>query len=39
MGKSPNEFVPVKYANETSQLNNNQIINGMVAILFAGFLL
>lgn len=27
MGKVPNEFVPVKYANESSQSSNNTLIN------------
>jgi len=33
MGKSPNEFVPVKYANESSQ-NNNQVLNYMIGGAF-----
>jgi AFG3 family protein len=40
MGKVPNEFVPVKYANEASlQDNNNVMFNFMVGGLFLAFML
>ena len=38
MGKVPNEFVPVKYANDASKNNNNPMVNVAVGSLFALFL-
>jgi len=34
MGKVPNEFVPVKYANEASLTENNVMMNFMIGGLF-----
>ena len=34
MGKVPNEFVPVRYANEASLQTNNAAINFMIGGLF-----
>lgn len=34
MGKVPNEFVPVKYANEASLTENNAMMNFMIGGLF-----
>jgi hypothetical protein len=34
MGKVPNEFVPVKYANEASLSENNAMMNFMIGGLF-----
>ena len=34
MGKVPNEFVPVKYANEASLSDNNAMMNFFVGGLF-----
>jgi len=39
MGKVPNEFVPVKYANEASLAENNVMLNFMVGGLFLAFML
>lgn len=34
MGKTPNDFVPVKYASESSQAQGNPMLNFMVGGLF-----
>lgn len=39
MGKVPNEFVPVKYANEASMSNNNAMMNFMIGGLFLALML
>ncbi len=39
MGKVPNEFVPVKYANEHQKMQNNTFVNTMVGGVFALFLI
>ena len=35
MGKVPNEFVPVKYANENSEAQGNIMMNFFIGGLFA----
>jgi hypothetical protein len=39
MGKVPNEFVPVKYANEASMQTNNAAMNFMIGGLFLALML
>jgi len=39
MGKVPNEFVPVKYANEASLTQNNAMMNFMIGGLFLALML
>jgi hypothetical protein len=39
MGKVPNEFVPVKYANEASLQTNNAAMNFMIGGLFLALML
>lgn len=39
MGKVPNEFVPVKYANEASMTENNSMMNFMIGGLFLALML
>lgn len=39
MGKVPNEFVPVKYANEASMQTNNAAMNFMIGGLFLSLML
>lgn len=39
MGKVPNEFVPVKYANEASMQTNNGAMNFMIGGLFLALML
>lgn len=34
MGKTPNDFVPVKYASEASQGQNNAMLNFFIGGLF-----